>query len=239
LDDSDARASGVWPDLEALARPSRERRRLPPDTRSRIILDLCERAPLSVKELSLLLDRSEAYVGDAIRPLVTAGNLTFLYPDQPRHPKQKYLAAATQPIRSREIPKHVTPVIAAPALEPVAETRIFERPAPEQIHSQTQPPLEPPAPAPSRFPNQVTNIVVVVLTGILLATLRTSSWFLFALLTALALSLAHIIAHSSQYEKFRVLQAPKQRGLLFMLLKSGVAVMEIVLVYYAASAFTS
>jgi hypothetical protein len=45
-----------------------------------------------VKELSILLDRSEAYIGDAIRPLVNDGSLTFLYPDQPRHPRQKYLA---------------------------------------------------------------------------------------------------------------------------------------------------
>lgn len=45
-----------------------------------------------MKELSILLDRSEAYIGDAIRPLVNDGSLTFLYPDQPRHPRQKYLA---------------------------------------------------------------------------------------------------------------------------------------------------
>ena len=228
MDDSDAQASGVWPDLEALARPARERRRLPPDTRSRLILDLCRRAPLSVKELSLLLDRSEAYVGDAIRPLVTAGDLTFLYPDQPRHPKQKYLAAPGERIQTVEMPKPAAPRIVEAAAKPL----VFERPAVEL------PPREPAGPAPSRFPNQLINIVVVVVTGVLLATLHTPSWFLFALLAASALSLAHVIARSSQYERFRELQHPDQRrGLLFMVLKSGVAVIEIVIVYFATSAF--
>lgn len=223
MDDSDAQASGVWPDLEALARPARERRRLPPETRSRIILELCERAPLSVKELSLLLDRSEAYVGDAIRPLVTAGNLTFLYPDQPRHPKQKYLAAADQRLEVVEAPK--APAVVVPEEPPP----IFERP------SVARPVAE--RPTPSRFPNQLTNIVVVVVTGILLATLDMRWWFFLALLAAFALSLAHVVAHSSQYEKFRELQASShRRDLMFMLLKSGVAVIEILLVYFVANA---
>jgi hypothetical protein len=238
LDDSDAQASGVWPHLEALARPARERRRLPPDTRSRIILELCARAPLSVKELSLLLDRNEAYVGDAIRPLVSAGDLTFLYPDQPRHPKQKYLAAANAALRTSETPEPDAPAI----MKPVAAASTFDVPAVERTVYHSAPLPEPPARAfiPSRFPNQVTNIVVVIVTGILLAALRTGTWFLFALFAALALSLVHVIAHSSQYEKFRELHAPDRPGtLMFMVLKSGVAVIEIAIVYLAAVAIAS
>ena len=236
MDDSDAQASGVWPDLEALARPARKHKRLPPETRSHIILKLCELAPLSVKELSVLLDRSEAYIGDAIRPLVTAGQLTFLYPEQPRHPKQKYLAAAGDRAQQVEPPTPQPPQI----IEPVATPHNFERPFSERIISHAAPPSRPSSPTVARFPNQLTNIAVVVITGILLATLRTRSWFLFALLAALALSLAHIIAHSSQYEKFRELQNPdRRRGLLFVVLKSGVAVIEIGIVYFAASAISS
>jgi hypothetical protein len=222
LDDRDAKAGGIWPALEALARPARERKRLPPDTRSRIILELCKLAPLSVKELSILLDRSEAYVGDAIRPLVTAGDLIFLYPDQPRHPKQKYLASGNGWIRTEPVAEPVATqqTLEAPRLEPV-----------ERIVAHTAPP-------PSRFPNQLTNIAVVVITGILLATLRTGPWFLFALLAALALSMTHILAHSSQYEKFSELQN-RNRGLMFIVLKAGVAVIEIVIVYFATSAITS
>jgi hypothetical protein len=236
LDDSDAQASGVWPDLEALARPARERRRLPPDTRSRIILELCERAPLSVKELSLLLDRSEAYVGDAIRPLVTAGDLTFLYPDQPRHPKQKYLAAADQRSPAIVVPAEAPPIFERQSMPSLAAERL---PA-ERIVTNAERLRAPAAPAPSRFPNQLTNIVVVVVTGILLATLDMRWWFFIALLTAFALSFSHIVAHSSQYEKFRELQtASHRRSLSFVVLKSGVAMIEIMLVYFVAHAIAS
>jgi hypothetical protein len=80
----------------------------------------------------------------------------------------------------------------------------------------------------------------VVVTGILLATLNVRSWFFIALLAAFALSLAHVVAHSSQYEKFRELQASShRRDVMFMALKSGVAVIEILLVYFVTSAIAS
>ncbi|MEX2281036.1 MAG: hypothetical protein WEE89_00955 [Gemmatimonadota bacterium] len=91
MEDSGSLAKFLWPTLLEIARPAREKRRLEPETRDRLILDLCGRASLSVRELSQLLDRTEAYVGDAIRPLVDAQLLTFQYPDQPRHPRQRYL----------------------------------------------------------------------------------------------------------------------------------------------------
>ena len=150
MEDTDAQGQSYWSDLEELARPARERRRLPPATRSEIIIRLCSMAPLSVKELSVLLDRSEAYVGDAIRPLVTAGDLTFLYPDQPRHPRQKYIGAtavngtAAQPRQvpdthekfappSRPATNPAAPVPApAPAVPPPV-TKPVERPRPTAI----------------------------------------------------------------------------------------------------------
>jgi predicted transcriptional regulator len=95
LEDSGSLAQLLWPTLVELARPAREKRRLDPDARDRLILELCGRAALSVRELADLMDRTEAYVGDAIRPLVDAHRLIFQYPDQPRHPRQRYLTAGS------------------------------------------------------------------------------------------------------------------------------------------------
>jgi hypothetical protein len=95
LEDSGSLAQLLWPTLVELARPAREKRRLDPDARDRLILELCSRAALSVRELADLMDRTEAYVGDAIRPLVDAQRLIFQYPDQPHHPRQRYLTAGS------------------------------------------------------------------------------------------------------------------------------------------------
>lgn len=245
MDDSDAQASSTWPQLEAVAQPARERRRLPPDTRSRIILELCALSPLSVKDLSILLDRSEAYIGDAIRPLVNSGHLTFQYPDQPRHPKQKYLTKAT----SRPTPTTTQPTPPTPAPAPAPEAPAptpapTPAPAPETPALSPAPELAPAQvvsdPEPAHFPNALTNIVVVIVVGILLATLRPDSWILFALAVSVALALAHIIANSTQYAAFLALQGSRsKRGFAFVLLKASVAMIEIIIVYYAASALTS
>src|SRR5688572_26917499 len=96
LEDSGSLAKFLWPTLLDIARPAREKRRLEPEARDRLILDLCGRASLSVRELAELLDRTEAYVGDAIRPLVDAQLLSFQYPDQPRHPRQRYLTRGSE-----------------------------------------------------------------------------------------------------------------------------------------------
>lgn len=140
MEDTDAQGQSYWSDLEELARPARERRRLPPATRSEIIVRLCSTAPLSVKELSVLLDRSEAYVGDAIRPLVAAGDLTFLYPDQPRHPRQKYVAAV--PANGTAAPARQVPPPAPPVPLP------HEKFAPRQPRADTPAPPPPPPPPP-------------------------------------------------------------------------------------------
>ena len=141
MDDTDAQGQSFWPDLQELAKPARERRRLPPETRSDIIVRLCAVAPLSVKDLSILLDRSEAYIGDAIRPLVNEGRLIFLYPDQPRHPRQKYMAAANG--NGTKTERHVPPTherYAPPAPAP---------PAPTAGRPPQPAPPAPPAPRPA------------------------------------------------------------------------------------------
>jgi hypothetical protein len=111
-------ANALWPTLENLARPAREKRRLAPAQRDRLIMELCARAALSVRELAQLIDRTEAYTGDAIRPLIERKQLAFLYPDQPRHPKQRYLtpgsaaAEEAERVRATENQRFAPPAVA-------------------------------------------------------------------------------------------------------------------------------
>ena len=264
MDDTDAQMQSYWPELEELARPARERRRLAPETRSEIILQLCAKAPLSVKELSELLDRSEAYVGDAIRPLVTGGDLTFLFPDQPRHPRQKYITG-----KKNTAPTPVPPPMPVPLPPPVPEIpRPHERYAPPAVPApvpESAPPLRP-APAPAnppfpatatataipayapldeppveerrapRFPNQLTNIASVIAVGLVLALTSVSNWWIVALIAAAALSAWHLTVESAQYRRFRTLQPRRNRRVAFVVLKSMVTLAEIVVVYFVTLA---
>lgn len=234
LDDTDAQARGVWPELEAIAEPARKRRRLPPEQRSAIIVRLCATTPLSVKELSELLDRSEAYIGDAIRPLVNDGQITFLYPDQPRHPKQKYLAPHPAPAAPAPAP---APASAnAPVPEPIPAPARIPPPAPtaapDPAHSHERRHHEKPAP----FPNAWVNLAVVLVVGAVLGRSSAPSWFIVAIVTALALTATHVIANSVQYDRFRALHGSRN-PLSFVLLKSGVALVEISFFYFVVNYF--
>jgi hypothetical protein len=214
LDETDAQQQPYWPELEEVARPARERRRLPPEVRSEIIVRLCRRAPLSVKDLSVLLDRSEAYVGDAIRPLVMSGGLTFLYPDQPRHPRQKYIAGA-EPVSSPP-----TPVSSSP-LAPDAGPRV-----PEPVFRAAVP-----VPTPRRFPNQATNLVYVFLVGLILGLMAIEWWWALAIAAAVSLSCLHLATDSVQYRAFTSLRFLGSKKAGFLVLKSAVALAEIVVIY--------
>ena len=90
---------------------------------------------------------------------------------------------------------------------------------------------------PSPFPNRVTNLVVAVVVGILLASLQIRAWPFYALLAAIGISLSHIVANSSQYAQFDALQSsPNERKLEFVLLKSSVSLIEIIVIYLIANA---
>lgn len=98
--DNDARSTGtddssvdVHQLLQEIARPSRERRRLNAATRDDILVKLCTIQPLSLRELSRLMDRDEGALREIVRSLVSNQQLSFLYPDRPNHPQQKYTAA--------------------------------------------------------------------------------------------------------------------------------------------------
>lgn len=266
LEDTDAQGQSYWSDLEELARPARERRRLPPATRSEIIIRLCSMAPLSVKELSLLLDRSEAYVGDAIRPLVTAGDLTFLYPDQPRHPRQKYISAAA--VNGTAAPPRGVPdthekfapprkPAAVPVEAPVSaprEAKPVERPRPTAITPMQRATAPPPQPIDAtitrdvtdnegvttkapRYPNQWTNVAYVIVAGLVLGLTAQKNWVLFAAIASAALSWLHTTVDSAQYRRFRTLQSARSRMGAFMLLKSAVTFIEIAIIYIATLAY--
>jgi ATP-dependent DNA helicase RecG len=86
----------VWEDLRAIARPARERRRLSTEVRSEIIARLCAVAPLGPRELGQLMARQEDYIRDVIRPLLADGRLRYQHPEQPSHPRQKYIASTPQ-----------------------------------------------------------------------------------------------------------------------------------------------
>ena len=95
-EDSAVRSEGIdgdiWTELMAISQSAREKSRIAPSLRDDIIVRLCTRADLSLPELSRLMSRSEAYMREALRSLIAAGRLAFLYPNQPNHPQQKYVA---------------------------------------------------------------------------------------------------------------------------------------------------
>jgi len=98
--DNDARSTGMDSDsvdvhqvLQEIAQPARDRRRLDATTRDDILVKLCSVQPLSLRELSTFMDRDEGALREIVRALVNGRRLSFLYPDRPNHPKQKYTVA--------------------------------------------------------------------------------------------------------------------------------------------------
>lgn len=57
-----------------------------------IITELRRRTPLSLRELMELTTKSEVTVRTSVRRLLGSEKLRYLYPDQPQHPRQKYVA---------------------------------------------------------------------------------------------------------------------------------------------------
>lgn len=239
MDDTDAQKQPYWPELEELARPAREHRRLAPERRGEIIINLCRRAPLSVKDLSILLDRSEAYIGDAIRPLVTAGELTFLYPDQPRHPRQKYMAASEVVIdlgQEDELDLEAPESYLAPPIKPDRRETQTRPPAPRPQQTIRQSGRASDAHGEgSRFPNPAVNLAYALLAGIALGWTNPLIWWAFALGAAFLLSIWHMAVDSQQFRRFSSLETLPPAG-AFLVLKSAVTFAEILLVYFVIRA---
>ena len=194
--------------------------------------------PLSVKDLSVLLDRSEAYIGDAIRPLVNAGELTLLYPDQPRHPRQKYMAASEVSVELTPIEEDLTIEVPQSYLAPAMrserrrEDPPYRPPAADRLPA--SPARDPESPAPA-FPNPAVNLLYAVAVGVILGITTPPLWWAIAIAAAVLLSVWHRAANSAQYRQFGDLDALPNGG-AFLLLKSLVTFAEIALLFLATRA---
>ncbi|MEI8372986.1 MAG: RNA-binding domain-containing protein [Planctomycetota bacterium] len=77
--------------LLAIARPSRESKRLPPNEIGDIILKLCHGRYLTLKQIAVLLNRNpESLRSRLLTSLVEKGDLTMLFPGEPKRPGQAY-----------------------------------------------------------------------------------------------------------------------------------------------------
>ena len=84
------------PVLLEIAKPSREKKRLPPTETERIILELCEGQYLTVKQIASLLERHPDGVRDRfLTQMVENGQLHMLFPGEPRRPGQAYTSHIT------------------------------------------------------------------------------------------------------------------------------------------------
>jgi ATP-dependent DNA helicase RecG len=93
---SETEFGSSWEELWGLATMARENRRLVPSARDRLVLTLCARRPLALRELAELMGRTEGAIRNAVRPLLAEGQLSYLYSEQPNHPRQKYVAREIQ-----------------------------------------------------------------------------------------------------------------------------------------------
>ncbi|HEY9900643.1 MAG TPA: hypothetical protein V6D00_15805 [Pantanalinema sp.] len=78
-------------ELQAIVAPLHGLRRFPTLRMEQIILRLCAIRPLTLKQLSILLERSpETIRTHFLNPMVQQGRLLLEYPDKPSHPDQAY-----------------------------------------------------------------------------------------------------------------------------------------------------
>ena len=83
------------PDLQSLITALGQRATT--DKLNEVLIQLCRHHAWSASELASLLGKNPDYLKTRyLRPLVTAGKLTYTWPDQPNHPQQAYKAATDQ-----------------------------------------------------------------------------------------------------------------------------------------------
>lgn len=82
----------LWNDLMYIGAVVRNHPRIDRLTLEKVIIQLCVLAPLGVNELETLLKRNKQYILRVIRTLLASGHINYLYPHQPSHPRQKYVA---------------------------------------------------------------------------------------------------------------------------------------------------
>ena len=86
------------PDLLAVAAPSRESSRLPPERSRRIILRLCVGRFLTKDQIATLMSRSPNGLQERfLRPMAKKEELQLLHPKEPNHPQQAYRSVPAPP----------------------------------------------------------------------------------------------------------------------------------------------
>jgi ATP-dependent DNA helicase RecG len=81
-------------ELWNIAELARKKKRLSPAIMEEIIVKLCKKKPLRLKELADLLERTpDGLRNNYLAKILAKGVLQLKYPDQPNHPKQAYMSA--------------------------------------------------------------------------------------------------------------------------------------------------
>lgn len=84
------------PALRFKVRAAQLQKRMKPEAAMELIRELCGWRPLSTQQIAWLLSKAPAHVAQKhITPMVADGRLTYLFPEMPQHPGQKYVAATT------------------------------------------------------------------------------------------------------------------------------------------------
>jgi hypothetical protein len=91
---ADAASVDRWAELERLAQPFREKRRLSPKAMEALLLRICTGTFVSIAELARLTGRTvDTLRNHVLKRLVADRKLLLRYPETPTHPYQGYTAA--------------------------------------------------------------------------------------------------------------------------------------------------
>ena len=83
----------VWQELQQIAKMAHKNQdRLGATERDNLVVALCSKAPLSMKQLAELVGLSEPHLREILRNLVSAQRIAFLFQSQPNHPRQRYIS---------------------------------------------------------------------------------------------------------------------------------------------------
>jgi hypothetical protein len=86
-------SSGGWERLTAIAEPIASRKRAPKEDVERVLMQLCALQPLTLEQLTKLLNRSvDGLRKDYLQPMIKGKRLRYKYPTIPNHPEQAYIA---------------------------------------------------------------------------------------------------------------------------------------------------
>lgn len=87
----------IWNELMQISAVIRDSSRVNRATLLETIVELCSISPLGTSDLVKLLGRKKNYLQGklVIHSLVASGRIGYLYPENPSHPRQKYVAVKT------------------------------------------------------------------------------------------------------------------------------------------------